>query len=72
MFSWQRKWDRTPQFVPAPVTLADLFTPKQLARLFALRSHAHALRVSEESGLDAHRLTFARWLVEHGKLTEDC
>lgn len=51
--------------------LADLFSPQELARLFALRAHSHALRASEESDLSAKRLAFARWLVEHDRLHED-
>lgn len=71
MLSWQRKWDRTSQLVPALATLADLFTPEELARLFALRARSRALRASEEFGLDACRIAFARWLVEHGRLSEE-
>lgn len=66
-------WERMQQSAQAPVSvaLADLFTPQQLARLFALRARSRALRVSEEFGLDPNRLAFAQWLVEHGRLSEE-
>ena len=65
------RWDRKPERAVAPAALADLFTPRELARLFAMRTRSGALRASEEFGIDANRLAFARWLVEHGRLSED-
>lgn len=69
MFLWDR---RTPQTY-AEVALAapdGLFTPQQDERLRELRAQARALSVSEEYGLDRRRLLFARWLVDHGRLSE--
>lgn len=64
------KW-RLRQPPLTPDLLVELFTPEQLVSLVTLRQQAEALQVSEESGLDAHRLLFARWLVERGRLSED-
>lgn len=55
-----------------PATLGGNFTADEADRLTTLRrnfnSHAEYLgRV-----LDEHRLEFARWLVEHGKLDDQC
>lgn len=47
------------------------FTPEELARLEALRNRVQSCSVDIEVGLDECRLKFARWLVEHGKLSED-
>ena len=68
--------DATPTLPPvgSPATLAALaaqFTPEQCAQLVALPQQAKVLRLSEAAGLDAHGLQFVRWLVEHGRLSED-
>ena len=68
MYVWER---RQPRIQPL-VALEDLYTPRQLAQLLALRARSRALRFSEESGLDLRRLLFAQWLVEHGRLSEEC
>lgn len=44
------------------------FTPEEIARLVALRARSRSLDI--EQGIDERRLTFARWLVDHGKLSE--
>jgi hypothetical protein len=51
-------------------TLEGVFTPEELAGLLALRELASHRTVYDELGLDEKRLKFARWLVEHGKLSE--
>jgi hypothetical protein len=51
-------------------TLQDTFTPEELARLVALRESVAHRSIYYELGLDENRLTFARWLYEHGRLSE--
>lgn len=67
MFPWDH---RTSHMYAQVATTADVFTPQEEERLRSLRTHAQALRASEEHGLDRKRLTFARWLVEHGRLSD--
>lgn len=50
------------------------FTQEERGRLRDLRTQIHALEPldpSAESNLDLHRLQFARWLVAHGRLSEE-
>ena len=70
MFLWERRSDQRDAQV-AQAAPDGLFTPQQEERLRSLRAHAQALMASEEHGLDRKRLTFARWLVEHGKVGEE-
>lgn len=49
----------------------DDFTAEEKERLLALCQHFSAHPEYMETGLDERRLTFARWLVEHGRLSED-
>lgn len=46
------------------------FAPQELAKLLELRARVESCGVNIELGLDERRLRFARWLVEHGKLSE--
>lgn len=47
------------------------FTPEELAGLLALRERVQRCPVDIELDLDERRLGFARWLVDHGKLSEE-
>lgn len=46
------------------------FTPQERAKLQALRTQVESCSVDIELDLDERRLRFARWLVDHGKLSE--
>ncbi len=49
------------------------WTDEQIARLELQRrrwQHLRAIRACEGRGLNFHRLCFARWLVQHGHLSE--
>jgi hypothetical protein len=46
------------------------FTAAQVMRLVALR-HRVRVRPDATDTIDARRLAFARWLVEHGHLSEE-
>lgn len=50
---------------------SDDFTAEEKERLLALCQHFSAHPEYLELGIDERRLTFARWLVEHGKLSEN-
>jgi hypothetical protein len=50
--------------------LEGQFTPEELAKLLALRALVATLSPYDELGLDEKRLKFARWLVEHGRLSD--
>ncbi len=65
-------WENIRQRVQTPSQGAvdDDFTPEERRRLIALRARAASLCVAEVAGLNAQRLAFARWLVEHGYLSE--
>lgn len=53
-----------------PAMLTGNFTPEELARLNALRSNFRSRAEYLERVIDDRRLEFARWLLEHGKLSE--
>ncbi|MBF6589223.1 MAG: hypothetical protein IVW57_01675 [Ktedonobacterales bacterium] len=53
-----------------PATLGDSFTPEELSRLNALRQNFYTHAEYLERVIDDRRLEFARWLLEHGKLSE--
>lgn len=55
----------------AATGIDDDFTPEEKERLLAVSQHFSAHPEYLESGIDERRLTFARWLVEHGRLSED-
>lgn len=59
------------QAQPATTNDDDDFTVEEKERLLALCQHFSAHPEYLEFGIDERRLTFARWLVEHGKLSED-
>lgn len=67
MLPWDRLADRANQ-----VELSQpIFTESQLARLTAFRARIVKYQASEEHGLGEQRLEFARWLVTHGRLSEE-
>lgn len=51
-------------------TVQSAFTPEEFARLVALRELAAHRSIYDEMGLDENRLKFARWLYEHGRVSE--
>ncbi len=53
-----------------PATLSGNFTSDEVARLMDLRRNFHAHGEYLERVIDQRRLEFARWLLDHGKLTE--
>lgn len=55
---------------PAELDLAT-FTEDEIARLRALSRRFDSHAEYFEMDLDVRRLEFARWLVQHGRLSED-
>lgn len=55
-----------------PATLGNNFTTEEVERLKSLRRNIHEHTEFLDRVIDARRLEFARWLLEHGKLTEAC
>lgn len=55
-----------------PTTLSGNFTADEVARLTQLRTNFHAHTEYLERVVDERRLEFARWLLDHGKLSEAC
>ena len=55
-----------------PATLSGNFTADEVSRLTQLRSNFHAHAEYLERVIDERRLEFARWLLDHGKLSEAC
>ncbi len=55
-----------------PTTLGKNFTEEEVNRLADLRRNFHAHTEFLERVIDERRLEFARWLLDHGKLTEAC
>ena len=53
-------------------TLSGNFTADEVARLVDLRRNVHAHTEYLERVIDQRRLEFARWLLDHGKLSEAC
>lgn len=53
-----------------PAMATGNFTPEEWARLNALRTNFRSRAEYLERVIDDRRLEFARWLVEHGKLSE--
>ena len=66
MFTWERA-DELQQ----ETALAATFTPEELIRLRALREQYESSQDCGEFGLDECHLRFARWLVEHNRLSEE-
>lgn len=54
----------------SPTTLGETFTPEELSRLSTLRENFYTHAEYLERVIDDRRLEFARWLMEHGKLSE--
>jgi hypothetical protein len=50
--------------------LGDEFTPDEVAQLTALRQYAATHPDHLEADAAIRRLEFARWLVQHGVLTD--
>jgi hypothetical protein len=48
-----------------------IFAPEEHARLSALRTQLRSRGIAVEMDFDEQRLLFARWLVEHGKLSDE-
>ncbi|HEX8733183.1 MAG TPA: hypothetical protein VF725_14115 [Ktedonobacterales bacterium] len=65
-----RKRDVTIQYVRR-ATLDAGFTPAETERLLALRQDFTGHAEHSELLLDLDELEFARWLVQHGRMTED-
>ena len=55
-----------------PTTLNGPFTSEEVTRLTDLRHNFFAHSEYLERVIDERRIEFARWLLEHGKLTEAC
>lgn len=62
-------WNKANQTLRASA-LAATFTPEEFAHFHALREQFQIDQDCGEFGLDEARLQFARWLVEHGRLSE--
>lgn len=63
-------WERMSAHASALLGKAT-FTPVEFAKLSVLRTRLQGRAIAVELGLDERRLNFARWLVEHDRLTED-
>lgn len=68
MLPWERMARKRADQVMAP---EELFTPETLAKLTELRARFCGHPEWMEFTLDEHRLAFARWLVECGRLREN-
>lgn len=53
-----------------PATLGANFNSDEVARLVDLRRTVHEHTEYLERVIDQRRLEFARWLLDHGKLSE--
>lgn len=53
-----------------PATLRGNFTAEEVSRLTQLRGNFHVHSEYLERVTDERRLEFARWLLDHGKLSE--
>ncbi len=66
MFSWEQARERTRRIV----TVEDALAPEQVDRLSMYRNQLAARATDIEMGLDDRRLKFARWLYEHGRISD--
>lgn len=67
-----QSWESGLHVKSQPETASDDdFTAEEKERLLALCQHFSSHPEYLELGIDERRLTFARWLVEHGRLSEE-
>jgi len=64
-------WEHDTENGGRSAVLEGRFTPEELAKLLALRTLFTNHSPFEELGLDEKRLKFARWLIEHGQLSDE-
>lgn len=69
MYPWERMKSQRGRTQVS--TSPTAFTPEGYAKLATLRLRLQDRAVDLELGIDERGLRFARWLVEHGKLSED-
>lgn len=66
MFAWEQARERARRVV----AVEDALAPEQVDRLSTYRSLLAARATDIELGLDERRLRFARWLYEHGRISD--
>jgi hypothetical protein len=69
MFKWEQVRERAYRHLTIGET-AETLAPDQLDRLTTYRAHLTARIVDIELELDERRLAFARWLYEHGRISD--
>lgn len=62
--------EHTNNITGRPTTLGANFSSDEVARLVDLRRTVHEHTEYLERVIDQRRLEFARWLLDHGKLSE--
>jgi hypothetical protein len=63
-------WDKISWPASAVPCLDDRFTTEEVEQLTNLRERIASLPVHLDLQVEARRLEFARWLVEHGRMDE--
>jgi hypothetical protein len=63
-------WDKAARLTASPPQLDGRFSAWEAQRLIALRDRLARQPAHVDFELDERRLIFARWLVEHGRLSE--
>jgi hypothetical protein len=66
MFRWEQARERARR----SLVVEDALAPEQVNRLSTYRTTLSARAVDIELGLDERRLRFARWLYEHGRISD--